>query len=169
MPDSAKTPPLAPSGSPLPLASPSEVSSRCPRSPVLEQGGSSGKALVVDLSSSSDEGDLISNVSRDEAFASRLFGDLNRDVLGPPDDGKIIVLSDSDEEEEVHEEKATDTEATPSSDVRSPASTASIGDADGTNKSNTPDQATCGCSNGGDESDLSYAVVPMWRLQGDVL
>jgi hypothetical protein len=63
---------------------------------VLEQGGSSGKALVVDLSSSSDEGDLISNVSWDEAFASRLFGDPNRDVLGPPDDGKIIVLSDSD-------------------------------------------------------------------------
>jgi hypothetical protein len=30
------------------------------------------------------------------------FGDLNRDVLGSPGDVKIIILSDSDEEEEVH-------------------------------------------------------------------
>jgi hypothetical protein len=57
---------------------------------------------VVDLSSSSDDGDLITDVSRDEEFTTRLFGDLNRDVLGSPDDVKIIILSDSDEEEEVH-------------------------------------------------------------------
>jgi hypothetical protein len=59
------------------------------------------------------------------------FGNLNRD-------GKIIILSDSDEEEEVREEKATDAEATPSSTVRSRASTTSMDDADGTYKSNTP-------------------------------
>jgi hypothetical protein len=57
---------------------------------------------VVDLSSSSDDGDLITDVSRDEEFTRRLFGDLNRDVLGSHGDVKIIILSDSDEEEEVH-------------------------------------------------------------------
>jgi hypothetical protein len=54
----------------------------------------------------------------------------------------------------VREEKAADVEATPSSTVRSPASTASANDADGTYKSNTPDQATDGCSSGGDEVGL---------------
>jgi hypothetical protein len=49
----AKTPPSAPSGTPSPPRSSTEVSSRCPRSPVLEQGGPSGAALVIDLSSSS--------------------------------------------------------------------------------------------------------------------
>jgi hypothetical protein len=154
LPDGAKTPPSAPSGSPPPLTSPSEVSSRCPRSPVLEQGGSSGKAPVVDFSLSSHEGDLIADVSRDDAFTRRLFGDLNRDVLGPPSDGKIIILSDSDEEEEVREEKATNVEAAPSSAVRSLASNASVDVADGTYKSNTPDRSTGSCSSGGDEANL---------------
>jgi hypothetical protein len=54
-PDGTETPPPAPSGSPPPLTSPSEVSSHCRRSPMWEQRGSSGKTLVVDLSSSSDE------------------------------------------------------------------------------------------------------------------
>jgi hypothetical protein len=109
---------------------------------------------VVNLSSSSDQGDLIANVSRDEGIARRLFGDLNRNVLGPLGDGKIIILRDSDEEEEVHEEKATDAEVMPSSIVRSLASTASTNDVDGTYKSNTPDRATSGCSSGGDEAGL---------------
>jgi hypothetical protein len=81
-PDGAKTPPSAPSGSPSPLMSPLEVSSCCHCSPVLEQGGSSGKTPVVDLSSSSDEGDLIADVSQDEEFARNFFDDLNHDVLG---------------------------------------------------------------------------------------
>jgi hypothetical protein len=55
---------------------------------------------VVDLSSSFDEEGLIADVSRDEEFTGRLFGDLNRDILGSSGDGKIIILSDSDEEEE---------------------------------------------------------------------
>jgi hypothetical protein len=38
---------------------------------------------VVDLFSSFDEGDLIANVLWDEEFARKLFGDLNRDILGP--------------------------------------------------------------------------------------
>jgi hypothetical protein len=45
----AKTPPPASFGSLPLLMSPSEVSSHCPRSPVWEQGGSSGKAPVVDF------------------------------------------------------------------------------------------------------------------------
>jgi hypothetical protein len=55
----------------------------------------------------------------------RLFDDFNRDVLGPPGNGKIIILNDSNEEEEVHEEKVTDAEAAPSSVARSPTSIAS--------------------------------------------
>jgi hypothetical protein len=87
---------------------------------VWEQGGSSGKALVVDLSSSSDEGDLIAGVSRDEEFTRKLFSDLNQDFLGSSDDGKIIILNDSNEEGEVHEEKVTNAEAAPSYATRSP-------------------------------------------------
>jgi hypothetical protein len=55
---------------------------------------------VVDLSLSYDEEGLIADTSCDEEFTRRLFGDLNRDILGPLGDGKIIILSDSDEEEE---------------------------------------------------------------------
>jgi hypothetical protein len=80
---------------------------------------------VVDLSSSSNEGDLIADVSRDKAFTRRPFGNLNCDVLGPPGDSKIIILNDSDEEEEMREEKAIDVEAAPSFAVRSPTTTAS--------------------------------------------
>jgi hypothetical protein len=107
-PDGAKTPLPVPSRSPPPLMSPSEVSSCCPHSPVWEREGSSEKAPVVDHSSSSDEGDLIADVLWDEEFTRRLFGDLNCNFLGPPSDGNIIILSDSDEEEEVREEKAAD-------------------------------------------------------------
>jgi hypothetical protein len=71
---------------------------------------------------------------RDEEFARRLFGDLNRDFLRSLDDGKIIILSDSDEDKEVHEEKAIDIEVAPSSAARSPTPTASTDDADGANK-----------------------------------
>jgi hypothetical protein len=106
---------------------------------------------VVDLSSSFNEGDLIADVSRDEAFTRRLFDDLNRNVLGPPDDGKIIILSDSDEEEEVCEEKAADAEAASSSAVRSLASTASI-DVDGDDR--TPDQEADGTNGSGDDAGL---------------
>jgi hypothetical protein len=62
-------------------------------------------------------------------FAQRLFGELNRAVLGPPGDGKIIVLSDSDEEE-VSEEKTTTIEDATAFTAVNPASTSSV-DADG--------------------------------------
>jgi hypothetical protein len=84
------------------------------------------KALVVDLSSSSDEEGLIVDTTCDEEFFRRHFGDLNRDVLGSPRDDKIIILSDSDEEEEeVREEKTISAKATPSFAAGSPTLTAS--------------------------------------------
>jgi hypothetical protein len=68
-PNTAKTPPLAPSGSPSPSGSTSEVSSHRPRSLVFEHGAPSGKALVIDLSSYSDEKDVIADTSHNFEFA----------------------------------------------------------------------------------------------------
>jgi hypothetical protein len=67
---------------------------------VFEQGEPSGKAPVIDLSSSLDEEDLIAATSHDFEFAQWLFGVLNRAILRPPGDGKVIILDDSDEEKE---------------------------------------------------------------------
>jgi hypothetical protein len=92
------TPPLALAGSPPPPGSPSEIFSHRPCSLVFQQGGPFEKVPVVNLFSSSDEEGLISDTSRDEEFARKIFGDLNRDVLGPPGDGNIIILSGSNEE-----------------------------------------------------------------------
>jgi hypothetical protein len=113
-PNDAKTPPPVPSGSPPPLGSPSEVSSCRLRSPVFEQGGPSKNIPVIELSLSSNEEDFFADTSQDAEFARRLFGDLNHDLLGPPGDGKRIVLNDSDKEEEVREETTTDAFAVPS-------------------------------------------------------
>jgi hypothetical protein len=98
LPDDSKTLPPMPSGSPPSPGSPSEVSSRRPCSPMFEQGNASGKTPMIDLSSSSDEENFIVDTSHDAELTKKLFGDLNRDILGPPTDGKIIILDDSDEE-----------------------------------------------------------------------
>jgi hypothetical protein len=144
-------PPPVLSGSPPPPGSLLEISSRRPSSLVFEQGGPFEKVSMVDLSSSSDEEGLIPDTLWDEESTKRLFGDLNHNVLGPPGDGKIIILSDSDEEEEeVNEEDATDVEAAPSSVVRSLAPTASADHADDADKGDTPDRAIGGSSSGGD-------------------
>jgi hypothetical protein len=148
---SGSTPPSTLSRSPLPPESLLEISSCRPCSPVFEQGGSSEKVPMVDLSSSSDEEGLIPDTSRDEEFTRRVFSDLNHAVLGSPGDYKVILLSDSDEEEGVCKEDAADTEAVPSSAVKSPAPTAS---ADETNKGRSPDRAIGGSSSGRDESGL---------------
>jgi hypothetical protein len=79
---------------------------------------------VIDLSSSSDEEDLITATSCDFKFTQRLFGELNCVVLGSPDDGKIIVLNDSDKEE-VCKEKTTGIEDVAASTAVNPASTSS--------------------------------------------
>jgi hypothetical protein len=74
---------------------------------VFEQGGPFGKAPVIDLSSSSDEEDSFADTSRDFEFAQWLYGELNQDLVGPPDDGNVIILSNSDKEkEEAREEKS---------------------------------------------------------------
>jgi hypothetical protein len=90
----AKTPPPVPSGSPPPPGSPLDISSHRRCSPVFEQGSASGATPVSDPSS------LIVDTSRDEEFARKLFGDLNHNILGPPGDGKIIIIDDSDNDDE---------------------------------------------------------------------
>ena len=102
---------------------------------------------MVDLASSSGEEDFFADTSRDEELARKLFCDLNRDILGPPGDGKIIVLSDSDNEDEVHEDDAVNVEAAPPSAVNSPATPASAADAD-----DAPDGVQDDSSDGGDEA-----------------
>jgi hypothetical protein len=106
---------------------------------VLEQGGPSGTAPVVDLSSPQGEENPIHDITRDFKFAQRLFGELNCDLLGPPNDDKVIILSDPDEEEEAHEEKSISVEDVSASVAINPVSTASTGDI-GTSaeKSSTP-------------------------------
>jgi hypothetical protein len=125
----------------------------------IRAGGLSRKALVIDLSSSLDEEDLIAATSRDFAVTQRLFGELNRAILGSPGDDKIIILSDSDEEE-VREEKTTGTEDAAASAAVNPASTAST-DADDTparaknNNSDdqVPNQEAGGDNGSGDDAD----------------
>jgi hypothetical protein len=107
---------------------------------------------VIDLSSSSDEEDLIIATSCDFELAQRLFGELNRAVLGPSDDGKIIILSDSNEEE-AREEKTTSNEDVTASAVVNPAPTSADTDNApmGAKNDNSNDQAPdqeAGCDNG---------------------
>jgi hypothetical protein len=115
---------------------------------------------VVDPSSSSNEGDLIVDVSWDEEFTKRLFGDLNCNVLVPPGDNKIIILSDSDEEEEeVRGEKTTGTENAATSAAVNPALTASTDDAptgmkNDNSDNRTPDQEADGSNGNGDDVGL---------------
>jgi hypothetical protein len=108
------------SGSSPPLRSPSEVSSHHPHSLVFEQGGPSKKTPVVNLSL--DEEDPIPHTSCDFEFAQRLYDELNRALLGPSCDGKIIIIiSDSDEEEEAREETIVDAKAAPSTAAVKPS------------------------------------------------
>jgi hypothetical protein len=106
LPDDAKTPPPAPSRSLPPSGSPSVASLRRPCSLVFEQGNASGKIPMLDPSS------FIVDTSHDEELTRKLFGDLNRDILGPPGDGKIIILDDSDDDDKAQEEKTVDIEST---------------------------------------------------------
>jgi hypothetical protein len=125
----SKTPPLAPSKTPPPPGFPVEVSSCRPRSSVFELGGPSGKALVVDLSSPSDGKEHIHDIAHDFKFTQHLFGELNRDLLGPLGDGKVIVLSDPNEEkEEAYEEKSVGAKDAATSAIVNPVSTASTDD-----------------------------------------
>jgi hypothetical protein len=106
LPGDVETPPPVPSGSPPPLRSLSVASSRHPCSLVFEQGNASGKIPMLKPSS------FIVDTSRDEEIGRKLFGDLNRDILGPPGDGTIIILDDSDDGGEAQEEKTAEIEST---------------------------------------------------------
>jgi hypothetical protein len=101
----------------------------------------------VDLALSPSEEDSVADTSRDEEFVSKLFGDLNRDILGPPGDGKIIVISDSDDEDETHEDAAVNAEAAPPSAANSADSPTFASDVD-----ETPDGVSDDNADGGDEA-----------------
>jgi hypothetical protein len=73
---------------------------------VFEQGNASEKTLMIDPSS------FIIDTSCDVELTRKLFGDLNRDILRSPGDGKIIVLDDSDDNAEAQEEKTASIEST---------------------------------------------------------
>jgi hypothetical protein len=111
---------------------------------------------MIDLSLSSDEENFIADTSHDVEFARKLFGDLNRDILRPPGDGKVIILDDSDEEKETIDEKTAGTELVATSAAVNPAPTASAvaDDApEGAKNDNSDDQgpdqeASGGNSNG---------------------
>jgi hypothetical protein len=115
---------------------------------------------MVHLSSSRDEKCLIPDILRDEEFTKKLFGDLNHDILGPPSNDKIIILSDYDEEEEeVRGEKTIGTETVATSAAVNLASTASADDAPTGVKNNnsddrTPDQEADGDNGSGDDVRL---------------
>jgi hypothetical protein len=83
---------------------------------------------MIDLSSSLDKEDFFADTSWDAEFTRRLFGDLNCDILGPPGDSKVIILSDSDEEEEACEETDADADAKPFAAWKSSTPTAFAAD-----------------------------------------
>jgi hypothetical protein len=115
---------------------------------------------VVDLSL--DEEDLFPDTSRHEEFTRKLFCDLNCGPLRLPSDGNVIILSDSNEEEdEVCEEDTTDVDVTPSSAVKSPAPAVSIADANV-----VPEGVQDDNSDGGDEVDSPYATMPKGVFAG---
>jgi hypothetical protein len=74
-PSDTKTPLSVASRIPPSPGSPSEISSHHLCSLVFEQGGPSGKVLMIDLSLSSDEENFIADTSHDVKFARKLFGD----------------------------------------------------------------------------------------------
>jgi hypothetical protein len=139
LPDDAKIPPPAPSGSPPPTGSLSEVSSRHRCSPMFEQGSASRMTPV------SDPFSLVVDPSRDEEFTRKLFGDLNHDILRPPGDGKIIIIDDSDEAKE------DGTAGVEPTSVPAPAADAPAG----TRVDNSDDQRSDQEADGGDNSERS--------------
>jgi hypothetical protein len=106
-----------------------------------------------------EEEDIFPDTSRDEEIVRKLFGERNCGFLRPSGDGNMIILSDSDEEEKVHEDDCADAEAAPSFAGNSPAPTAFAADTvdapngapDGSNGGSTPDRVQDDSSDGGDE------------------
>jgi hypothetical protein len=93
-----------------------------------EHGEPSKRFPVVNLSLG--EEDVVPYASRDEDVTRKLFGDLNCVFLGSPNDGNVIVISDS-EEEEVHEDDRVDADVAPFSlRISSAPSTSNVVDDD---------------------------------------
>jgi hypothetical protein len=142
---------------------------------------------VIDLFSSSNEEEFVADTSRDFEFTQRLYGELNRDLLGPPDDGNVIILIDLDEDKvEVHEEKfagakdaaasaavnlvstaSADDTGTPAEKSSTPA--ASLADADDDDPRAVPNDSSDDLapgpkmeegSGGGDEAGAPYTAAP---------
>jgi hypothetical protein len=119
---------------------------------VFEQGGSSKKAPMIDLSLSLGVENFIADTSHDAEFVKKLFGDLNRDILGSPGDDKVIILDDSDKENEAPDEKTTDTELAATFAAVNPTSTASTVADDaptGAKNDNSDDQGLDQVASGG--------------------
>jgi hypothetical protein len=105
-----------------------------------------------DLSLSSDEKNFNADTSRDAEFARKLFGDLNRDILGPPGDGKVIILDDFDEEKEALDEKTADIELAATSTAVNPAPNASATAPEGAKNDNSDDQGPDQEASGGNDN-----------------
>jgi hypothetical protein len=109
---------------------------------VFEQGNASRKTSMIDPSS------FIVDTSHDEELARKLFGDLNHGILRPPGDGKIIIIDDSDNDDEAQEEKTTG--------IESMTGLASADDAPAEAKvGNSDDQGPDLEADGGDDSGRS--------------
>jgi hypothetical protein len=113
---------------------------------MYDHGEPSMGLLVVNHSS--EEEDAFPNTSWDEEIVRKLFGDLNRGLLGPPGNGNVIIFNDSDEEENVCEGDHANTEGVPSpaeNSLAPMASTVEDGDA--------PDEVSYDSNGSGDEAD----------------
>jgi hypothetical protein len=128
---------------------------------------------MIDLSSSSDEENFIVDTSRDAKLTKKLFGDFNRDILGPPVDDKIIVLIDSDDKTEAQEEKTVGIEPTTApafADLASSAPTSANDAPVGVKIGNSDDQGPDQEADGGDGDRCSvgepYAATPRTRYCG---
>jgi hypothetical protein len=55
---------------------------------------------------------FITDTSHDEVIARKFFDDLNRNILGPPNDGKVIILDDYDDDGEAQEGTTAKIEST---------------------------------------------------------
>jgi hypothetical protein len=155
-PSGAKTPPLAPSGSPPQLKSPPEVSSCCPRSPVFEQVGSSGKAPVVDLFRL-----LMKNVSLLIPRMMKSSLECFLETSTTTSYGcSVTARSSSSVTPMKKKKKRRCARRRPLTSklryllLKVLGPTACTADADDADKGDTPDRVICGSSSGGDEADL---------------
>jgi hypothetical protein len=113
---------------------------------MYEHGEPSVGFPVVDLSLEEEEVTPIT--SQDEEITRKLC-DLNRGLLGPLGNDIIIILNDSDVEEEVCKDDRTDAETMPSSARNSPAPSSSTAADDG-----IPHEVQDDSNDGGDEADM---------------